>query len=247
VSKNPPKNWLGAVDVPAVADELAPPPNWLEVPETARIEASGGKMRGEKGRFGSMAKKLVGKSRVWASDGDYVAFRRKQANPASLERHNKFIATGQYKHVATHDGVEIYELQAASPFKRTQMNLGAMGIAHIRRQAVLAACARDWSLFIDVLSELAGKIKGAVATDGKAVGEGEFARNVYDENLAYIFKFTWMRGGPLQAEIDAGVQSARAARGENVGRIITTGSPVVRAGPMRPGAQRLLRRNSTVH
>ena len=52
----------------------------------------------------------LGKKKIWASDGAFVWFRRKLANPATLERHNRFLATGEYKHVGTQDDVEIYEL-----------------------------------------------------------------------------------------------------------------------------------------
>jgi hypothetical protein len=186
---------------------------------------------------------LVGKSRTWACDGEYVALRRKQANPATLERHNKFIASGHYKHIATHEDVEIYELQEGSAFKRTPVNLLKLSLPEIRRAAVLAGVARDWGLFVDILSEMASKIKGCRATDGKPIDE-RLSKPLYEENLAYVFEWIWKRGGPLQHEIDAGVQAVRQHRGETVGKVVTFAPPaIITPGQMRPGARRLLQRN----
>lgn len=227
-------DWLGN-------DDLTPPTDWLEAPAEARIEG-GAKLRGEKNRFKSMVKSLVGKSRTWATDGEYVAFRRKQANPATLQRHENFIKLGNYKHVSTQGDVEIYELQEGSAFKRTPVNLMKLDVPTIRRQAVLAGVARDWPLFVDILAELATRIKNTVAQDGKKI-DARLSGPLYDENLAYVFEWIWKRGGPLQPEIDAGVQAVRAARGESSGRIITAPPAIVTPGQMRPGARRLLQRN----
>ncbi len=241
-------DWLG--------NDVAAPADWLEVPADARISGGGAKLRGEQSRFGSMVKRLVGKSRTWACDGEYVAFRRKQSNPATLERHNKFIASGNYKHVSTHEDVEIYELQEGSPFKREPVNLRAMTLTAVRRQAVLAGVARDWHLFVDILLEMATKIKSARAYDGKMIDAGDststaFANNLFHENMAYVFEWVWKRGGPGGDEITREVNTVRERRGDNVSKILSlpASSPIravqAEAG-MRPGARRLMQRNSLV-
>lgn len=239
-----------------LADDVAAPTTWLEIPAEARISGGGEKLRGEKTRFGSMVKRLVGKSRVWACDGEYVAFRRKQSNPATLERHNKFIASGSYKHVATHEDVEIYELQEGSAFKRTPVDLRAMPLHLVRRQAVLAGVARDWPLLVDILLEMATKIKSMRATDGKPLDSGDaastaFANNVFHDNMAYVFEWIWKRGGPGGAEVTREINAVRERRGDSVSRVLSLPpSAPIRAvqaeAGMRPGARRLLQRNSVV-
>lgn len=216
MTSTPDTSWLDGT-TPAGDD-------WLDAP-TVRVESSG-KAKKERGRFQSMAKKLVGRSRVWACDGEYVAFRRKMSNPATLQRHEQFLKTGDYKHIGTYDDVEVYELQASSPFKREVVDFTEMvpdrnrkgsyqlkwNFSMVRRYAVLAACRRDFGLFVDALQELAGRLKGTYH-------EAQ-ANMMYQDELVWIFHLINLRGGPGQVEIDHGVQSVRQRRGEDRNRVL---------------------------
>lgn len=225
-------------------------PDWLDDKPSVRIE-SGAKLTGERKRAPSMAKKLLGKSRTWACDGEYVYFRRKQANPATLQRHNNFLKSGHFKHIQTQDDIEIYQLQEASPFKREPENLTVLTIPMIRRAAVKAGVARDWGLFVDCISELATKFKSQRwEVDGKKVSPDDgFVKNMYDEALQYIFLTIWKSGGPLQPEIDAGVQEVRQRRGETVSRLVTL-PPAIQVATgqtrMSAGARRMIERNASI-
>lgn len=199
--------------------------DWLDAAPTVRVESSG-KAKKERGRFQSMAKKLVGRSRVWACDGEYVAFRRKMSNPATLQRHEQFLKTGDYKHIGTYDDVEVYELQASSPFKREVVDFTEMvpdrnrkgsfqlkwNFSMVRRYAVLAACRRDFGLFVDALQELAGRLKGTYH-------EAQ-ATMMYNDELVWIFHLINLRGGPSPVETDQGVQAVRQRRGEDRNRVL---------------------------
>lgn len=174
---------------------------------------SGVKLTDEQKRARTMAKQLVGKSRTWASDGEYVYFRRKQANPATLERHERFLQTGDYRHVATEDDVEVYELQEGSPFKRHNGgNLLEADIVGLRRHAVLAACKYDFKLYVDILEEIAGRLKGAF--------HPEEAKVQYEEMLGYILHLINLRGGPSEVQLNRGVISTRQARGQHRSRLV---------------------------
>lgn len=185
--------------------------SWLDLPDTAVIGA-GNKIKGEKRRGNAMKKTPLGKKRIWFSDGEFVWFRRKMSNPATLERHNKFIASGHYRHVDTQDDVEVYALQEGSPFKRHQANLAEISEATLRRVARMALARGDYGLFIDVVVEKATRLKARL--------HAAEADQQYQHWLEYIFRLNEMGGGPSQAAIDRGVQHARKLRGETVGKII---------------------------
>lgn len=191
--------------------------SWLALPgevekASPRIRA-GKKLKNEKSRAPSMRKHILGKSRTWACDGEYVYFRRKQANPATLERHEKFLKTGDYIHVETQDDVEVYSLQESSPFKRqTQVNLADVDDSRVRRAAVLAACRRDWPFYVDALEELAGRIKGRFHPG--------FAETMWSDALRYIETLIDMRGGPARLERDREIIAVRQRRGAGRGRQI---------------------------
>lgn len=174
------------------------------------------KLSGEKKRAPSMQRKLLGKSRTWASDGEYVYFRRKQANPATLQRHEQFLKTGNYRHIQTEDDVEIYQLQEGSAFKREPVNLAVLNYGDVRRQAIVAACRRDWGVFVDALEEMASRLKGAYH-DG-------FAMQAYQEQLAHVFSMIAMRGGPSALETDREVAALRQRRGDRRNTLITLAS-----------------------
>lgn len=181
--------------------------------KAARVE-SGTKLTNELARAPQMgAKSLLGKKRTWASDGEYVYFRRSQANPATLERHEKFLRTGDYQHIATEDDVEIYKLQESSPFYRQNGgNLLEADFISLRRHAVLAACRHDYGLFHDILEEISSRLKGAF--------HPAEAKGQYDELLTYIFHLINLRGGPSNVAIDRGFQAVRKRRGVGSGRVI---------------------------
>lgn len=186
--------------------------SWLDLPDSSRIEA-GSKLPREKTRAPSMRKNPLGKSRTWASDGEYVWFRRKQANPATLERHERFLRSGDYAHVGTQDDVEIYKLQPASPFKRKEpLDLRALDMYNVRRQAALSACRRDWAGYVDALEELAGRIKGTY--------DPAFAKTMFGEALNAVENSIAIRGGPAKSEIDRELAAVRKRRGEGKDRKI---------------------------
>jgi len=182
--------------------------SWLDTPAIS----SGKKLPNERQRAPSMSRGILGKKRVWASDGEFVYFRRAKSNPATLQRHEAFLKTGDYQHVETQDDVEIYKLMPSSPFARRQRNLAELDDYNVRRQAALAACRREWGLFIDALEELSGRIKSRWA--------GAMATTVYDENLTAIFLAIDMRGGPSKAEIDREFAAARQRRGADRKRLL---------------------------
>jgi hypothetical protein len=176
---------------------------WLDLP---RVE-SGSKLTEEQKRFKSITKSLVGKSKTWACDGEYVAFRRKKANPATLDRHERFLRTGDYKHIGTQDDVEIYKLMESSPFKRKDaINFEGKRFYDARREVIRAAVRRDWATFIDGLEYLAGMLKGQY--------DGGTSKLIYQDMLTYIFIQITMRGGPSQQEVDREVAALRSRRGD---------------------------------
>jgi hypothetical protein len=176
--------------------------DWLDLPTVE----SGVKLPKEKTRAKRMQHGL-GKKKIWASDGEYVYFRRKLANPATLERHERFLATGEYKHLGTQDDVEIYQLMPNSPFKRIEsVDFGALKFFDARRQTIRAAVRRDWATFIDGLEHLAGGIKGSY--------DPAMARTVYNDLLSYVFVQIAMRGGPSQEEVDREVAALRKRRND---------------------------------
>lgn len=193
---------------------------WLDLGDVEKFEA-GTKIPLEHKRGLSMAKKLTGVSRMWACDGEYVYYRptrvingvkTKVANPTTEQRHQNFLDAGQYTYVGTQDDVEIYKLDESSPFYRRPVYLGELSDSDVRRQVALAACKRDWPLYVDCLEELAGRIKGRY--------DSAFASQVYGDQLQYISNLIRMRGGPSEAECAAGLADVRRKRGHGTGRVI---------------------------
>lgn len=193
--------------------------DWLDitpdpVPTASAVRIEGGKkLPLEARRAKAMQKQMVGKSRVWATDGEFVWFRRKKSNPETLARHNRFIATGNYKHIYTSDDVEVYQLMPGSPFKRAEsVNLLEFNAYDLRRHAARAACRHDWATFLDALEEIASRCKGQL--------EGEFERQVYGDNLNEVFNSIARRHGPSREIIDREVKALRARRGLDRGRVL---------------------------
>ena len=189
--------------------------DWLD------IRSGGKKLTRDKTRAPTMQKSALGRTRVWASDGEYVYFRRKKSNPETLKRHEAFLKTGDYQHVQTQDDVEIYKLMPTSPFARPQRDLTTLDAYNVRREAALAACRRDWATFVDALSELSTRIKSQY--------HDSFARTVYEDNLTAVFLAIDMRGGPSRVEIDREVKALRTRRGEDRKRLLILPPSVVAA------------------
>lgn len=186
--------------------------------------AAGAKLVRERGRAPSMQRRLAGKDRIWACDGEYVYFRPyayengvrvERANPTTTERHRRFLAAGDYVYVETQDDVEIYRVSPQSALARKGLYLGEISDAEVRRQVAVAACRRDWVTYADALEELFGRVKNRGYS-------GAFAKQVADEYLEYLDVLIRMRGGPSPQECAAGLAGVRARRGEGKGRVILT-------------------------
>lgn len=183
---------------------------------------TGTKLPNERARAKSMQKRDTGRSRCWASDGQFVWFRRKIATPAFVTRLNGQIAKGELKHLTTQDDVEIYEIQQGSPLKRAYGDFGVVPIQTLTRIARVSACTSDWVTFVDVLEEGAHRFKNAVYSDGKPA-DANFARERYGDWLGHVFNMIKIAGGPAQTTIDREVQAVRQRRGAENKRIMTLG------------------------
>lgn len=183
---------------------------------------TGTKLPDERRRAKSMQQRASGKQRCWASDGEYVWFRRKIASPMFVKRLTTQIAKGELKHLTTQDDVEIYVVQEGSPLKRPARDLTRVDMQTLTREARIAACRGDWPTFLDALEEVASRYKNAVYSDGKPAQES-FTRQLYHERLTHIFNMIKLAGGPSQELIDREVQALRQRRGAETRRILTVG------------------------
>ena len=183
---------------------------------------TGTKLPNERARATSMQKRASGKNRCWASDGEYVWFRRKIATPAFVNRLTTQLAKGELKHLTTQDDVEIYIVQEGSPLKRPARDLTVVDMQTLTREARIAACRGDWPTFLDSLEEVAGRYRNAVYSDGKPA-ETPFAKQLYHDRIGHIFNMIRLAGGPSQETIDREVQALRKRRGAETKRILTVG------------------------
>lgn len=184
--------------------------------KVVRIE-SAKRIRGEKTRGASMQKRSGRKVKSWECDGQFVWFRRKLANPAILQRLTTQVAKAELKHITTSDDVEIYEVQASSPFKREERNLQSLDFSTLTRETVISACKRDWATFVDGLQEIAGRLKNARYTDGKPA-QATFTAELYQDRLTHVFNMIRLRGGPSPQEVDREVAALRTRRGDHRSR-----------------------------
>ena len=227
--------WL---DEPEADEDLS----WLDTePATARAEARSvlpaapvaeavdvratNKLDCESMRGRAMFQHVNGKKRIWACDGEYVFFRRprdedgKVARDAdgavhrSIPRHEKFIANGDYTYVETQDDVEICKVNPQSSFARKGVYLGEMSDGGVRMAVVVAACIRDWPLYLDTLEEFARRIKERF--------HGAVGAQNWQDQLSYVQHLIDLRRGPSADECGQGMQRVRQARGQGSGRIIT--------------------------
>lgn len=156
---------------------------------------------------------LAGTGRIWACDGEYVACRPKDFHAKTSERHARFLASGHYKHVGTFDDVQVFELLEGSPFRRDNRTLiPGVNLYQDIRECAIAAVARDWVLYTDILE--------AIATNVKAKYHANAAGEIWADILSQIEQSIRLRGGPTQAECGAGLADVRRRRGLGAGRAI---------------------------
>lgn len=201
--------------------------DWLDLGDKpGRISTP--KIRAEAKRGKAVQKRIGQKARSWVSDGQYVWYRPKLANPAIRQRLADQVARGELKHVTTSDDVQIYAVQATSPFHRTEQDLTAVNLPTVVRGAVLAACKHDWATFLDSLEEIALRYKNARYSDNKP-GEEAFTKQLYQEKLAHIFNLIRLRGGPDPRVIDAEVAALRRRRksGSGVGLLLPPAAQII--------------------
>jgi hypothetical protein len=246
-----------APQTPATTDTA----DWLEVapelPEYLKIPELDNPSDGvEVPRAGAALKDIrfevmKGSGRVWACNGRYVACRPSGFNPATAARHNRFLRSGHYKHVGTFDDVQLFELQPGSPFYREPGDPRAGDLRSLIRAAAIAAVKRDWGAYVDLLSEIATRLKSSAPADTQGNRDLRWAEDSFNNIREYIEQLAFMRWTHdqilvedkdyrpgmkaltysmafqrMKMEIDQGVQAIRAARGERV-------SPIVRQGPLR--------------
>ncbi len=160
-----------------------------------------------------------GKDRIWWTDGEYLWFRRSKSNPATLERHNRFMADGDYVYIETQNDIEIYQLQPKSQFQseKQTLDIGQMNNYNIRRQAALAACRRDWQAFHDIMTFLRERIN---ATHGANLAGAEMD---YAEKYMAVMESINQRDGPSPGEINRELMSLMQKDPINRKRMITIG------------------------
>jgi hypothetical protein len=200
--------------LPAKAPEPAPE---VDVRPANKIACES--MRGR-----AMFQHVQGRKRIWACDGEYVFFRRPRAPDGSIARdaqghphaaigrHERFISNGDYTYVETQDDVEICRVNEQSTFFRKGVYLGEMSEGGVRMAVVMAACLRDWPLYVDCLEEFARRIKSKYHS---AIGDVH-----WQEQLTYVENLIQLRRGPSPMECGRGLQQVRQARGQGQGRLI---------------------------
>jgi|SRR5208282_3274903 len=188
-------------------------PSWLEIDS---IEAPKAALPYDALRFACMR----GTGRVWACDGRYVAYRPfnhaldKVANPVFQERIEKFSREGHFTHIGTFDEVMVFKLLPGSPWYATNDEAYTAGkslwgdINH----AVKLAMARDWVDYVDLLE--------AMAAGMMAGREPMFARKSWEDAVNQIMIGIYQKGGPLPAEIRAGVQIVSEKRRKVMPKIL---------------------------
>jgi len=166
-----------------------------------------------------------GKDRIWYCDGEYIWFRREKSNPATLERHNRFVANGDYVHVETQDGVEVWQLKPQSMFtdskKAKQFDISKLSFYDLRRQAALAACRRDWAAFRDIMSFLRERINASYRNPNG--GASALAENIYADQYTGVMLSIEQRDGPTPGEINRELNAMNQRKGLDKPKLITIG------------------------
>lgn len=150
-------------------------------------------------------RKIRNTTRAFWTDGENAYLRRKRANPAIIERTDAKVKTGEYKHARTSDDVEIYEIAEWSKLKRKALNLTEMSMKSIEKHIVKAACAEDWKLYYDAVSEYAYRHKSGDLPEGTS-------QLMYTQSMAYLEHRIMRRGGPTPMRIQAELQGIRTQR-----------------------------------
>lgn len=176
-------------------------------------------------RGNAMFTTVNGRKRIWACDGEFVFFRRKLAEKTRTEngekhnsilRHQRFLDRGDFTYVGTYDDVEVCKVNETSPLYRKGVYLGQLSEGALNRAAAIAAVARDWVLYADVLEQLAVVVKSKWQTPGQQT-------TCWNEHLTYIDQLVAMRGGPSPMERGQALAQIRQARGDGKGRVILLG------------------------
>lgn len=167
-----------------------------------------------------------GRNRKWFTDGAHIWFRRKEANPETVARHNRFMSAGDYEYLGTDDDVEVYALRDQSRFKVAGANtkivdmdkLWSMGAYQVYRLAAISACKRKWDNFVDICGFIRERIR---EKHGAAVAQSDLE---YADFVEWMYASITLRLGPSRGEIEREVGVIAAKRRMNVkGRIITLG------------------------
>jgi hypothetical protein len=203
-------DWLGDE---IVSDENS---DWLNVDT---IEAPRSAMPYDGLRFACMR----GSGRVWACDGEYMAFRPfnheydKKVNPAFEDRISRFRADGHFKHLGTFDEVQVYQLLDGSPWKSTvdEFYVAGQNLWKDIRHAAKLACKREWVEYVDMLE--------AVAVAMKAGRDPMFALQAWTDFINQVMVNVYQSQGPLPGEIRAGIQNVvQSRKGAKSGTVMAT-------------------------
>lgn len=159
---------------------------------------------------------MKGSGRVWACDGKYVACRPDGFHDATRSRHQRFLRSGHYKHIGTFDDVQIFELMPQSPFYRKPISLDEATHYETIRGCAIAAVNRDWVMYHDLLDQIAKRCKSLPTGTESGAVENVVATERWTFILEQIGQMIYMRNGPTQAEVDAGLRSVRQRRGHKV-------------------------------
>ena len=178
-----------------------------------------------------------GKNRKWHCDGEYIWFRRKEANPATLERHNRFVAQNDYRYVETQGDVEIWELNDSSQFKTKkpekkvvqtprgeyEIDLSEFDNYNLMRQAAIRACKYDWQAFHDIMTYLRERIQKQNQAPGAPGVVTPLAENVYADTYVRVMEMINQRNGPSPGQINAELMALLQKDAKNRQRIVTFG------------------------
>lgn len=167
-----------------------------------------------------------GRNRKWYTDGQYIWFRRKEANPETITRHNRFMAEGDYEYLGTDDDVEIYALRDQSRFKVAGAGtkildmdkLWSMGAYQVYRLAAVMACRRKWDNFVDICGFIRERLR---EKHGAATAQSDLE---YSDFVEWLYASITLRLGPSRGEIEREMGAEMARRRKHTkGRIITLG------------------------
>ncbi len=169
---------------------------------------------------------LEGKDRVWWCDGEHIWFRRRKANPATLERHNRFVSQGDYQFVATHDDVECYKLREQSIFAIKQpktIDLNTLDFYNVKRLACKAAMKGDWQQFQDIAVYMRDRLNQNVGPNTATKWTQQWADMNFADHYESLIEMVARRNGPSPQQIN--IELARLMRGKPAatGRVITLG------------------------